>query len=97
MNDENADDSPDVDPEVVKSVVDCLAQGQKIQAVRTYMDATGKSLLESKQFIEELIPGLVEKDPERFSGLSGGGSGCGAATGVLLLVAACCVMVLLVI
>ena len=90
-----SDEIREVDSEVVESVVESLARGQKIQAVRIYMDATGKSLIESRQFIEELIPGLVEKDPERFSGLAKSGAGCGAATGVFLLVATCIVLLLI--
>ena len=89
-----SDEISEVDSEVVQSVVDSLAKGQKIQAVRIYMDATGKSLLESKKFIEELIPGLVEKDPERFSGLARSGTGCGAATGAFLFAATCIVLLL---
>ena len=67
------------DREMVEQITEALANGQKIQAIKIYRDATGKGLKEAKDFIEELIPALVEKDPERFGVLNTRPAGCGSA------------------
>lgn len=75
----------ELDPEVIQEITTSLALGNRIEAIKTYRQATGQGLKESKEFIDQLIPELVEKDPERFAGAAPG-SGCGTA--VLLLAAA---------
>ena len=74
----------DLDSQLVADITESLANGNKIEAIKTYRMATGQRLKESKEFIDQLIPGLVEKDPQRFAAISNG-SGCGTA---ILFVAA---------
>ena len=74
----------ELDPELIQEITTSLALGNKIEAIKTYRKATGQGLKESKDFIDQLIPELVEKDPERFANVASG-SGCGSA--VLLLAA----------
>ncbi len=69
----------DLSPGVVSDMTAALERGQKLQAIRIYRDATGKGLKEAKEFVDQLIPSLVEKDPERFAGLERKGAGCGTA------------------
>ena len=45
----------DTEQELVEQVLDLLESGCKLDAVRLYRDHTGKSLMESKVFIEKLI------------------------------------------
>jgi hypothetical protein len=66
----------DLKPEEILKITNSLAQGNKIAAIKIYREATGKGLKESKQFIDQLIPGLIEQDPERFAALTGSGAGC---------------------
>lgn len=75
----------ELDPELVEEMTTQLAAGHKIEAIKLYRKATGQGLKEAKQFVDQLIPQLIEQDPERFATLSRSGSGCGAAA--LLLVA----------
>jgi len=56
-------------------IVDALADGRKIAAVKIYRQATGKGLKESKDFVEALIPKLKEQNPEKYAGLSESSSG----------------------
>ncbi len=71
------------DPEMVDAITEALESGQKIQAIKIYRDATGKGLKEAKEFVDQLIPSLIEKDPDRFAALNRQGAGC--AVGVALL------------
>ncbi len=45
----------DAEQELVEQVLDLLESGCKLDAMRLYRDHTGKSLMESKVFIEKLI------------------------------------------
>ena len=67
-----------------QQVAEALASGQKIQAIKIYRDATGKDLKAARDFIDELIPRLIEENPERYAALSNAGAGCGATAGLLL-------------
>jgi len=79
----------ELDPNVIEEITVALATGQKIEAIRIYRTATNQGLKESKQFIDQLIPGLIEKDPERFANLAAG-SGCGSA--VLIMISLACIV-----
>ena len=74
---------------MIAEITESLANGKKIEAIKTYREATGKGLRESKEFIDQLIPGLIEKDPQRFATFAKG-SGCGMA--VLVTVGLACVI-----
>lgn len=84
----------ELDPQLIEDIAEMLAQGHKIEAIKAYRKATGLGLKESKEFIDQLIPQLLEQDPERFAALSRGGSGCGAA---VLVLAACAMTVVAVV
>lgn len=77
-----------LDSEVVDQMTDALAHGHKIRAIKLYREATGEGLKEAKDFVDALIPQLVEQDPERFASLNRQGTGCGAAV-ILLLTVVC--------
>ena len=57
-----------------------LFSGRKIEAIKTYREAAGQGLKESKEFIEELEAELRDEFPEHFKAT--GGNGC---FGVVLL------------
>lgn len=89
----------DLTPEQTDEIADALAAGRKIEAIKIYRSATGQGLKEAKDFIDALVPRLVEQDPEKYKALSAsGGSGCasvvfvlvGLATAASLLVRAVC-------
>ncbi len=54
---------------LVDQVLDLLQSGCKLDAVRLYKESTGKSLMESKIFIEKLVDEF--KIPERSNSQSG--------------------------
>ncbi|HIK93589.1 MAG TPA: hypothetical protein EYG03_16695 [Planctomycetes bacterium] len=76
------------DSSIEDQVAAALAAGQKIRAIKIYRDATGKGLKESKDFIDALIPRLIEENPERYAGLNNTGAGCGTTAGLLLFAVA---------
>ena len=80
--------SEDNHSEMVEAITDALRDGKKIQAIKIYCDATGKRLREAKEFIDQLIPELIEKDPEQFGHLASKGAGCGSAVLLALLTSA---------
>jgi len=63
-------------PEHILEITNSLAQGNKIAAIKIYRVASGLGLKESIQFVDQVIPGLIEQDPDRFAALSGSGAGC---------------------
>jgi len=65
-----------IDQSVVDAVTKALEHGRKIEAIKVYREATGKGLREAKEFVDALIPRLIERDPERFGKLAASGSGC---------------------
>ena len=49
-----------------QKIVNALASGRKIEAIKIYRESTGKSLKEAKGFVDALIPKLIEQDPEKY-------------------------------
>ena len=69
--------------EQIDNIQNALAACRKIEAIKIYRAATGQGLKEAKDFIEALIPKLIEQDPQKFKHLaSRKTSGC---AGVVLL------------
>lgn len=62
--------------EEMEAVVAALEDGRKIEAIKIYREATEQGLKDAKEFIEALIPKLVEKDPERYEKIAKSGGGC---------------------
>lgn len=65
--------------EEVEQIKQALVSGRKIEAIRTYREATGKDVKAAKDFIDELVARLIEQDPETYGKLSSKGRGCGTA------------------
>lgn len=83
--------SESLSDEEMEAVVEALAQGRKIEAIKIYREASGKGLRQAKEFIEDLIPKLVEKDPLKYEQIAKSGGGCAAAfafAAVILVVGA---------
>lgn len=59
-----------ISSEQMEAIVSALEDGQKIEAIKLYREASGEGLKNSKDFIEKLIPELIEKDPDRFSAVN---------------------------
>ena len=78
----------DQESDMVERITRALAANQKIEAIKIYREVRGSDLREAKDFIEELIPQLIEKDPERYSDLKQGQAGCGSTAAALLILAA---------
>jgi hypothetical protein len=74
----------ELDSQTIADITESLAKENKIEAIKKYRKATGKGLKESKEFIDQLIPGLVEKDPERFDTVAQNGSGCAGVVSAIL-------------
>ena len=62
--------------EQIEQIGNALASGRKIEAIKIYRDATGEGLKDAKEFIDALIPKLIEQDPEKYAKLSAQGAGC---------------------
>ena len=60
----------DLTPQQTTEIVEALASGGKIEAIKLYRTFTGNDLKDSKKFIEILIPQLVQKDPIKFAELA---------------------------
>ena len=60
---------PTPTPEQMEALENALAQGKKLEAIKVCRETTGKGLKESKEFVEALIPRLLEQDPERYARL----------------------------
>jgi len=78
--------------EQIADIAEALADGNKIEAIKIYREATGKGLKESKDFIDALIPKLLAEDPEKYSKLKLGG-GCASVVVFALLLAVAVVWV----
>ena len=74
-------DSSDGQDQLIRQIVESLKQGNKIQAIKDYRDATGSGLKESK----EVIDGLIAKYEIPMK------SGC--ASMILIAVSAACILV----
>ncbi len=83
------EDSSGLPPGVMEEVLELIYSGQKIEAVKRYREMRGVSLVESKQFIEQLTAKLKEESPDKFVERPGG---FGCIGFVLLLVAASCAL-----
>lgn len=76
-----------ISAEQMTEIMDFIYSGQKIAAVKRYMELRNQemddmtSLLESKKFVEQLTAELREKYPERFTATQ---SGC-SVTAILLI------------
>ncbi len=63
-----------------QEIANALSGGRKIEAIKIYRAATGKGLKEAKEFVDALIPKLIEQDPEKYKALSRPqGAGCASA------------------
>ena len=77
-------------PEAMNEIVELIYSGQKIAACKRYMELHGQelddmpSLLQAKEFIEQLTDELRAATPDRFSKSNSGG--CSAV--LLLMMAA---------
>lgn len=78
--------SSDLSSEVIEEISQALCQGKKIEAIKIYRETTGQGLKESKEFIDALIPQLIEKDPEKYAQIGKASDGC---AGMILLAAIC--------
>ncbi len=66
--------------EQTELIKDALLSGNKIKAIKLHREFTGLGLKESKDFVENLILDLIEREPEKYSRLSSlMGSGCRSA------------------
>lgn len=65
-------------PEQYQLVVDQLAEGRKLEAIKIYRTSTGKGLKEAKTEVDKLVPQLIARDPQKFEKLKTGGGGCSA-------------------
>lgn len=72
---------PALDSNLISQVQQALFQGQKIEAIKLYREATNQGLKESKDAVEKMEAELRQRSPERFSAKASG-KGC---AGVLLL------------
>lgn len=72
----------------VEEIKNALASGNKIAAIKIYRGATGKDLKAAKDFIDALVPRLIEQDPEKYVKLSAQGQGCGLAVFLFVVLAA---------
>lgn len=64
--------------EVRKQILEAIASGRKIEAIKIHRSATQLGLKESKDFIDALEIELRKEHPEMFK--SSANSGCGTAT-----------------
>ena len=74
--------------EVKEKILDALAAGRRIEAIKLYREATGKDLAEANDFIDRLSKELAEQHPESVGDKSGGCLGVillGLAAGLWLL------------
>ena len=62
--------------EEIAEISAALADGRKIEAIKIYRKATDKGLKEAKEFIDALVPKLIEQDPEKYAKISKSGGGC---------------------
>lgn len=61
--------------EQMRAISEALAKGNKIEAIKIYREASGKGLKEAKDFIDALVPKLVEQDPVKYAAAEKSG-GC---------------------
>lgn len=71
--------------EEIAEISDALADGNKIEAIKIYRKATDSGLKDAKEFIDTLIPKLIEKDPEKYEKIAKSGGGCASMVVFALL------------
>ncbi len=76
-------------PGAIDEILELIYRNQKIMACKRYMEMRGTSLLDAKQFIEQLTDKLREESPEKFAATSK--SGC-AGVFVLMALSLSCVL-----
>ncbi|GAB5441173.1 MAG: hypothetical protein Fues2KO_15220 [Fuerstiella sp.] len=75
------DDSDDLVPRITAA----LEAGRRIEAVRIYREQRGGDLTEAVEFVDRLVPQLIELDPDRYGHLNRKNRGCVVETAGLLL------------
>ncbi len=73
-------------PRQMRKICQEIYEGDMLQAVCLYKEASGKGLKESRQFIEMLTKRLYEETPEKFRNQAR--PGCASAVLLLAVVAA---------
>jgi len=69
-------------PSELEEISELIYAGQKLEAVKRYRDQRSTSLVDAKQFVEQLTDELKQKYPDRFSARST--TGC---AGLIALIA----------
>lgn len=87
MTEDAAPMAKDLTPEQTQQIADALAAGRKIEAIKLYRNATGADLKASKDFIDALVPKLLEQDPVKYAKAAQGG-GCASVVIVAAVIAA---------
>ena len=64
-----------------------LEAGSKIGAIKLYREFTGQGLKESKDAIEALISGLIQREPEKYAKLNQQAQGCSVKAASVLIIA----------
>lgn len=77
----------------MEEIVSALADGNKIEAIKLYREASGVGLKDAKDAVEALIPKLVEKEPEKYEKISKSGGGCASLIVFALLLSGAAVWV----
>jgi len=68
--------------DVMDEILDALQRGKKLEAIKLYKASSGKMLMESKEFVEDLMKELGIEEP--------GGIGCGTAALLLISIMLVC-------
>ncbi|HWL10449.1 MAG TPA: ribosomal protein L7/L12 [Planctomicrobium sp.] len=67
-------------------IIELIYTRQKIQAIKEYRNATGSSLVDAKNFIDQLTDALEKENPGGFRTVNT--AGCGASAILFLLLPA---------
>jgi hypothetical protein len=74
--------------EQLEQIHNDLFAGRKINAIKTYREATNVGLKEAKDAVEEMASELYQRSPERFTRDPNARGGCGTAVLMLIVVMA---------
>ncbi|MBI2191263.1 MAG: ribosomal protein L7/L12 [Planctomycetes bacterium] len=77
-------DQPEAEDARRQKILEALAAGRKIEAIKLYREMTGLGLKESKDAVDKLEAELAEKNPNEFRKPK-----AGCATVLLLVLFAC--------
>lgn len=77
MSDENLEPDP-----MQQELLDAIAGGRKIQAIKIYRNMTGCDLKEAKEKVEAMAAGLAEQHPDVFLKPK---AGCASMLAIFLL------------